>query len=96
MENSTSPSAFRRNLLSGAGRSHLLQVIRLWVCASGILASIFGGFPADVGPVESPIQLILSIQPHRHQKQRVPGPRMARQMVMTTRIIKHQNPVLSN
>ena len=75
---------------------HLLQLIKLWVCASGILASIFRDFPADVGPVESPIQLILPIQTASASKQRGPGPRMARKMVMTIRILKHQNPVLRN
>ena len=49
------------------GQAHLLQLIRLWVCASGILASILRSFPADMGPVESPIQLISQSRPHRHQ-----------------------------
>ena len=83
---------------AGQGRpqGHLLQLIKLWVCASGILASISRDFPADVGPVESPIQLILPIQTASASKQRGPGPRMARKMVMTIRILKHQNPVLRN
>ena len=77
-------------------REHLLQLIRFWVCASGILASNFKGFPANMGLVEPPIQLILSIQTASVSKQRGHGPRMACQMVITSRILKHQNPIWSN
>ena len=63
---------------------------------AGFWPQFLGVFRQTWDPSSRRSSLFCQSKPHRHQKQREPGPRMARQMVMTTRSLKHQNPVLSN